>query len=106
MTFTGEEVHKASTTTYNIRNFTGILGDVDSSQVQIGDYNGIHAELKRRGLPQVERNELENILDALPQAKKEEKSGLLKRGTDWITRNAAALGTFSETVRKWFEVLS
>jgi len=49
MTFTGEEVHKASTATYNIRNFTGILGNVDSSQVQIGDYNGIHAEPKRPG---------------------------------------------------------
>ncbi len=48
-----------------IRNFTGILGNVDSSQVQIGDYNSVHAELKRRGLSQAERNELETILDAL-----------------------------------------
>ena len=106
MTFSREEVHKATMSTYNIHNFTGILGNVDSSQVQIGDYNGIHAELKRRGLSQAERNELETILDTLPQAKQEEKPALLKRGTDWITRNATVLGTLSETVRKWFEVLS
>jgi hypothetical protein len=106
MTFTRDEVQKATMATYNIHNFTGILGNVDSSQVQIGDYNGIHAELRRRGLSQAERNELETILDALPQAKQEDKPALLKRGTDWIARNAAALGTLSETIRQWFETLS
>jgi AbiTii len=104
MTFTREEVQKAAMVTYNIQSFTGILGNVSSSQIQVGDYNSIHAELKRLGIPQEERNELEQIVDELPKADKEKKTTLLKRGAEWVTRNATALGALSETIRKWFEV--
>jgi hypothetical protein len=104
MTFTREEVQKAAMVTYNIQSFTGILGNVSSSQIQVGDYNSIHAELKRLGIPQEERNELEQIVDELPKADKEKKTALLKRGAEWVTRNATALGALSETIRKWFEV--
>lgn len=50
MTFSKEEVHKASNITYNIQNFSGVLGNVTDSQVQIGDYNSIHAQLKELGV--------------------------------------------------------
>jgi hypothetical protein len=48
---------------YNIKSFQGILGDVSSTNVQIGDYSSIHHALKEKGVSQKERNELENLLD-------------------------------------------
>jgi hypothetical protein len=39
------------------------LGDVSSTNVQIGDYSSIHHALKEKGVSQKERNELENLLD-------------------------------------------
>jgi hypothetical protein len=47
-TFSREEKEKAqaSSTTYNIQKFVGVMGTVHSNVLQIGDFNSIHAELK------------------------------------------------------------
>jgi hypothetical protein len=63
MSFSSEEINKAGSVTYNIKSFQGILGDVSSTNVQIGDYSSIHHALKEKGVSQKERNELENLLD-------------------------------------------
>src|SRR5688500_16815305 len=68
MTFSREEVQKAANTTYNIQNFSGVLGNVTGSTIQVGNYNAIHADLKRLGVSQSARNELEDILDELGKA--------------------------------------
>lgn len=104
LTFTKDEVKKASHVTYNIGTFSGVLGNVTSSQVQIGDYNAIHSDLKSLGIPQNERNELEEILDEMPKASNIEKQTLAKKGLAWVMRNAPALGALSDTIRGWFEM--
>jgi len=103
MTFSTEEVKRASNVTYNIQEFSGVLGDVSHSQVQIGDYNSIRSELRRLGVPAAERNELEEILDDLPRADEKKKLSLAKRGLDWLMRNGATLGALSDSIRGWFE---
>jgi len=104
ITFSQKEVQKASHVTFNIGNFSGVLGDISNAQVQIGDYNSIHAALKQMGIPQNERNELEEILDQLPKVKDQQQVGLLEKGRDWFMRNSTSLGTLSETIKKWFEI--
>ena len=82
LTFTKDEVEKATHVTYHIGTFSGVLGNVTSSQLQIGDYNAIHSELKRLGIPQKERNELEAILDEMPKAKgRGNEESVAKRGS-------------------------
>lgn len=103
MTFSADEKRKAESVTYNIGHFIGVLGTLTADSVQIGDYNTIHDTLKRRGVPQTECNELEEILDGLPKAGPEERKSLLGRGTEWLRRNAAMIGTLSDTIRGWFE---
>ena len=103
MTFTKEEKTKASTVTYNIGTFSGVLGDVQHSAVQVGDYTSISADLKRLGVTKEERHELEEVLDDLPAAHGEKKAALLTRGANWLMRNASAIGTLSNTVRGWLE---
>ena len=103
LTFSKEEVGRASTTTFNIGNFAGVIGNVSNSELQIGDYNSLHNDLKRCGVSQRERNELEQILDELPAASGNQRKTLLKKGSEWVMRNASSIGTLSETLRKWFE---
>src|SRR5574337_809128 len=103
LTFTSEEVEKASHTIYNIGSFRGVLGNVSASQIQVGDYNTIHSELKQLGIPQDERNELEQVLDEMSKATGAHRESLAKKGIAWVMRNAPALGALSETIRGWFE---
>jgi hypothetical protein len=103
MTFSADEVKRASGTVYNIGTFSGVIGDINSSTLQFGNYNSIHPELKRLGVPQAERNQLEGILDELPEAKGAKKAELLKKGIAWVTRNAKELGALSGAIRAWFE---
>jgi hypothetical protein len=105
MSFSTEEVSKAKSV-INISSFKGILGDVSSSNVQFGDYSSIHHLLKERGVSQDDRNELENILDELRTADAAKKKSLVKKGFEWLTRNAATIGALSDTIREWFEALS
>ncbi|MBK8817028.1 MAG: hypothetical protein IPN42_16655 [Methylococcaceae bacterium] len=104
MSFSTEEVIMA--TNINIHSFTGILGDVSSSNIQIGDYSSIHGTLKEKGVSQEERNELENLLDKIKTASPEEKKGLIQNGFEWLSRNASVIGTLSDTIKGWLEMLS
>ena len=58
MTFSAKEVSKASSITYNIGTFTGVLGDVSGSNVHVVDYSSVHAGLKKAGIQQADRNAL------------------------------------------------
>lgn len=69
----------------------------------IGDYDSIHSALKESGVPQAERNELEQILDELPTAAPEERPSLLSRGVEWLKRNGPAIGALSDQIRSWLE---
>jgi hypothetical protein len=99
MSFDKKEKQKAEQQTFNIQNFTGVLGDVSRSTVEIHNYSTIHQLLRERGVQQNERNELDNILDELKQAEPAAKAGLLKRGKIWIVRNQDPLGAGANIVR-------
>jgi hypothetical protein len=103
MTFSPREKDQASSVTYNIGQLTGIAGNVHARNVQIGDYAAVHAELKNLGIPQKDRNELENILDALKSASGKDRESLLKRGVEWVLTHADKLGRLADMIRKWFE---
>lgn len=106
MSFSIEEVEKAKSTTYNIKSFKGILGNVASSTIQVGDYPSIHSALKEKGVSQKERNELENLLDEIKTAEPSRRQSLVKRGFEWIGRNASTIGTLSNTIKGWFDSFS
>lgn len=103
LTFSESDKQKALSTVYNIENFTGVIGDVSESNLQIGDYNSIHSSLKKLGVPQEERNELEKIMDDYKVAEDEEKKSLFTKGMDWLRKNGTIIGALAETIRKWFE---
>ena len=105
ISFSTEEVNMAKSI-INIKSFKGILGDVSSSNVQFGDYSSIHDALKEKGVSQKERNELENLLDEIKVTEPSQRKGLVKRGFEWIGRNASTIGTLSNTIKGWFETLS
>ena len=105
MSFSTDEVNKAKSI-INIKSFMGILGDVSSSNVQFGDYSSIHNSLKEKGVSQKERNDLENILDEIKVTEATQRKGLVKRGFEWVGRNASTIGTLSNTIKGWFEALS
>ena len=105
MSFSTEEVNMAKST-INIHTFTGILGDVSASNVQFGDYSSIHEILKEKGVPQRERNDLENILDEIKVATPTKQKSLVKRGFEWVGKNASTIGTLSNTIKGWFETFS
>ena len=103
MTFSREEVRKAEHITYNINSFTGVLGDITGSQVQVGNYNAIHGDLKRLGVPQTARNELEQILDELSTVSPKDKKSVAKRGMEWLGKHGQTIGALSDTIRGWVE---
>ena len=85
----------------NIQHFTGVLGDVTNSVVNVYDYNSIRSELKQLNIPRSERSELEDILDELkadPPAKT--KQSLIEKGKAWIVRNQDFLGAGASIVRQ------
>ena len=100
MSFDEREKQAAHSQIFNIQNFTGVLGNVSHSSVNVYDFDSIHQELKQWKVPQTERNELENILDALKSSPPEEKPSLIERGKAWIVKNQEFLGAGASIVRK------
>jgi hypothetical protein len=89
----------------SIGHFTGNLASqVTAHNVEIGNisFSTVNEQLKAVGIPQQERNELENIMDALKTAKAEDKPTLFQKGVAWIDRNKVALGTLAATLLSWF----
>lgn len=105
LSFSEDDKHKISSNIYNIQNFSGVIGDISESNLQIGDYNSIHSTLKKLGVSKEERNDLEEIMDGYNKSDKEEKKSLFTRGIAWIQRNSGTIGTFSDVIRKWFETV-
>lgn len=103
--FTKQEVAKASSTVYNIDNLQGVAGSVSAEHIHIGDYYRINNILKQAGMPQSERNELENIVDEANQMPEEERKSLASRATAWMGRNKSFLLTAGIEVIKLLQEL-
>jgi hypothetical protein len=98
---TRREVAEPDRRTLNIQHFTGVLGDVTNSVVNVYDYNSIRSELKRLNIPRPDRSELEDILDELktnPPATT--KQSLIEKGKAWIVKNQEFLGAGASIVRQ------
>lgn len=78
----------------------GMVGHINQSSVQVHNFTSIHQTLKQMGVPQSERNELENIMDALERADAKEKLSLIERAKRWIVKNEPFLGASVSLVRK------
>jgi hypothetical protein len=100
MSFDEKERKSAQGHVFNIQHFTGVLGDVSHSSVQVYDYSSLHQTLKQQNVPQQERNELENIMDGLKTAEADKKQSLLEKGRAWVVKNQEFLGASASIVRK------
>jgi hypothetical protein len=100
MSFKEEEKTIANNQTFNIEHMTGIIGDVIHSNVGVYDYSSIHKIVEERGIPQEERNRLEEIMDGLKESDAQKKAGWLQKGKDWIVKNQEFLGASASIVRK------
>lgn len=100
MTFNEQEKRTATTQTFHIQQFSGVIGNVSNSKVEIYDFSSIHQTLKQLGISQAERNDLENIMDELGKAGPNEKSKLLERAKSWVVKNESFLGASIGLIRK------
>lgn len=106
MAFSGEEKEKAKTSdSVHIENY-GIWGNVQAQNVQIGDYASIHNQLKKAGVSQQERNELEKILDELKATSGEKHESIVQRGMDWVNRNKVLIGNLGQLIIRWLNTSS
>jgi len=78
------------------------IGTGNVQQAQAVNYAMLHEHLKRDGVPQAERNDLENILDGLGEGNPVERPSLMQRGREWLKRNAASLGEFAGGLLKGY----
>ena len=100
MSFDEKEKQAAHTQVFNIQNMTGVAGNVHNSTVTVYDYSSIHQTLKQAGIPQPDRNELEDIMDSLSKAKPAEKPTLIEKAEKWVVRHKDGLGAAAEIIRK------
>jgi AbiTii len=100
MGFDEQEMKAATSQTFHIQKFTGIIGNVSHSNVQLYDYSSIHQTLKESGVPQSERNALENIMDELAKATPAQNPSLIEKAKGWVVKNKDFLGASVEIVRK------
>ena len=67
----------------------GVVGSMSGGTVQVGDYASIHHQLCDAGIPQEERNKLENLLEELSSTDGTVQQGLTERAGAWFERNLA-----------------
>jgi hypothetical protein len=100
MSFDEKEKKAATSQTFHIQKFSGIIGNVSRSNVQLYDYGSIYQILKESGVPQSERNELENIMEEMNKAEPIKKPSVAEKANGWIVKNKEFLGASAEVVRK------
>jgi hypothetical protein len=104
MQFDAKEKKAATLQIFNVQNnikqFTGVLGDVHNSQIALFDYGAVHPKLKELRVPQEQRNELENIMDEMKTVPPEKKGSVMERAKSWVVKNEKFLGASIGLIRK------
>jgi AbiTii len=100
MSFNEKEKQSATNQVFHIQKFTGILGNVQNSQVTLYDYSSVQQLLIDKEIPKQDRRELEDIMDELKEAPPEKKPSLIARGEQWIIKHKELLGAAAEAVGK------
>ncbi len=98
MDFNEKEKQSATHQTFNIHKFTGVLGNVENSQVALYDYSSVQQLLIDHSIPKTERRELEDILDELKTAPPDKRPSLIARAEQWIVKHKELLGIAAEAV--------
>jgi len=100
MSFGEQEKAMAKSQIFNIEHFTGNIGDISHSKVEIYDYSSILKTLKDSGVPKAERDRLEEIMNELKAASLETKPRLVEKAKDWVVKNQDILGAAASVVMK------
>jgi hypothetical protein len=100
MDFDEKEKTLATNQVFNIQKFTGVLGNVQNSQVTLHDYSSVNQLLIDHEIPKHDRRELEDIMDELKDAPPEKKPSLLASAEKWIVKHKELLGAGAEAVGK------
>ncbi len=99
MTFSDDERERASSTqTINIQSFHGVLGDVRTEQLQIGDHATILGKLEELDIQEEQRRELIGLLKELKDSQGEKAKSLASKILSWMSANIEKLGTFAKTI--------
>ena len=102
ITFSEDEKEKAKAdSSISIGNFHGVLGNVQAENLQIGNYASIHSKLKEAGIPQSDRNELENIFDDLATADGNNRKSVIERGLAWVEQHREVVGPLAQVIITW-----
>ncbi len=125
MTFSTEDVSKATKVTFIISNsnVTGIGGinasitttddhstsstiEIDNhsitSNVNINDYSQIYLELKEKGVPDDAIKELKESIDLLQKGDSKDKKSALKKGMAFIKKHGPTIGTLAILIKAIF----
>ena len=100
MSFQPEEKASAQNQTFNIQQFTGVLGNVSNSTVQLYNYSSLHQAVKDAGVSKDQRNELEDIMDQLKEAHPSQRASLMGKAKGWLVKNQEVLGATASIVSK------
>lgn len=108
MSFSVDEKEKAERSVQNISiagNFVGSLGSITGNPTFSGINQAIDS-LGQAGVSETEITALKEILSHLEgSSTPEERTSWLTRGKEWLSRNAVALASLSDSVRKFIEGL-
>ena len=91
MEFDEKKKQAAGGMVFNIGTVRGMVGNINNSQVTLYDYSSVHQMLKNHGIKREDRDQLEDILDALKAAPHEEKPSLIDQGERWLVKHKDAL---------------
>ena len=104
MLFNETERQSATNQVFNIQNlihkFTGVLGNVNGSQVNVHNFGSIYQLLKDANVSRAERNQLEEILEKAESASPAQRKALNEESKQWVARNKELLGVGAEIVTK------
>ncbi len=99
MSFSPKELAAATTATYQINHFTGVLGNVQADQFQIGNSEAVYAELERAGVSANDCAELKDLAHQAEKAPEKEKASLVARIGAWIAKNPKTSVTWAGIVK-------
>lgn len=87
---------------FEMPEFISSRGEIGAGTLLPYDFSSIHYEIKKMGIPQPERNELENLMDELADAdaSPEQQQNVVERAEAWILKNQEHLGKNALVMKK------
>lgn len=92
LSFSKSDKQNAYNVTYNIGSVSGIVGTIQNSNVQIGDYTTLLTEIDQLEIPDNEKTEFREIVKGLNSASEEERQSSLSKAVKWLGKNYDHLG--------------